>query len=287
MMRAKAYAKVNLALAVYPPSADGYHPLSGIFQSVSLFDTVSVEGASQDRVSVSNDEAPPDESNLAFKAVDAVRRLARVSTPVAVHVTKRIPSGAGLGGGSADAAAALGLMAGRYAIDDESATDIAESLGADVPFSYVGGSCRVEGRGERLTMIEQIDGFALALVVPPFSLSTPEVFRRWDSLDGPTGEVAPDSALPPRLRGGLPIRNDLYPAAVAVDPRIADWKDELTRLWGAHVMMTGSGSALFSYFSTQDEAADAACAVDLPVRAAEAAVPVWRGWEAITDDEGR
>ena len=283
-MRAKAFAKVNLALAVYPPSADGYHPLSGIFQSVSLFDTVSVEGASVDRVTVSNDEAPADESNLAFKAVDAVRRLARVSTPIAVHVKKRIPSGAGLGGGSADAAAALGLMARRYAIDDEEATDIAESLGADVPFSYVGGSRRVEGRGERLTVVEPIDGFALAIVVPPFSLSTAEVFRRWDSLGGPTGDVTPDSALPPRLRGDLPIRNDLYPAAVEVDPRVADWKDELTRFWGTHVVMTGSGSALFSYFSTLDEARDAVRAVDLPVRAAEAVVPVDHGWERVGDD---
>lgn len=279
MMRAKAFAKVNLALAVYPPSADGYHPLSGIFQSVSLFDTVSVAGASEDQVTVSNEEAPADESNLAFKAVDAVRRLARVSAPVAVDVRKRIPSGAGLGGGSADAAAALGLMAGRYVIADEDVADIAESLGADVPFSYVGGSCRVEGRGERLTEIDPIDGFALAIVVPPFSLSTPEVFRRWDSLDGPLGEVMPDAALPPRLRGDLPIRNDLYPAAVAVDPRVADWKDELTALWGTPVAMTGSGSALFSYFSTLDEASDAARAVDLPVRAAEAVVPVARGWE--------
>jgi len=284
MMRAKAFAKVNLALAVYPPSADGYHPISGIFQSVSLFDTVSVGGASQDRVTVSNDEAPADESNLAFKAVDAVRRLTRVSTPMAVDITKRIPSGAGLGGGSADAAAALGVMVGRYAIDDEAAADVAESLGADVPFSYVGGSRRVEGRGERLTSIEPIDGFALAIVVPPFSLSTPEVFRRWDALDGPTGDVMPDSALPPRLRGDLPIRNDLYPAAVALDRRVADWKDELTRLWGTDVAMTGSGSALFSYFSTLDEAGDAARAVDLPVRAAEAVVPVDHGWERIADD---
>ncbi len=285
MMRANAFAKVNLALAVYPPSADGYHPLSGIFVSVSLPDTVSVSDASWDQVTVSNDEAPADESNLAFKAVDAVRRLARVSTPMAVDIVKRIPAGAGLGGGSADAAAALGLMAQRYGLDDEAATDIAESLGADVPFSYVGGSRRVEGRGERLTRIEPIEGFALAIVVPPFSLSTPEVFRRWDDLDGPIGDVTPDAALPPRLRGDLPIRNDLYPAAVSVDPRIAEWRDELATMWSTHVAMTGSGSALFSYFSTIDEARDAARAVDLPVRAAEAVVPLDHGWRRIAEPE--
>ncbi|MCL1586809.1 MAG: 4-(cytidine 5'-diphospho)-2-C-methyl-D-erythritol kinase [Actinomycetia bacterium] len=284
-MHAEAFAKVNLSLVVYAPSADGYHPLSGVFQSVSWFDTVSITDARIDEVTVSNDEAPSDESNLAFKAVDAVRRMARVSTPVSVRITKRIPSGAGLGGGSADAAAALGLMAGRYGIDDEQAADIAESLGADVPFSYVGGSARVEGRGERLTAIAPMEGFALAIVVPPFSLSTPEVFRRWDSLGGPTGEMVPEPALPPRLRGGMPVRNDLYPAAVALDPRIADWRAELSRTWGAPVAMTGSGSALFSFFSTLDEARDAVDTVDLPTRATEAVVPVDHGWERMT--EGR
>ena len=281
MMHAKAFAKVNLSLVVYAPSADGYHPLSGVFQSVSWFDTVSITGARIDEVTVSNDEAPSDESNLAFKSVDAVRRLARISTPVSVRIMKRIPSGAGLGGGSADAAAALGLMASRYGIDDEQAADIAESLGADVPFSFVGGSRRVEGRGERLTEIEPMEGFALAIVVPPFSLSTPEVFRRWDSLGGPTGEMVPEPALPPRLRGGMPVRNDLYPAAVALDPRIADWKAELSRSWGTPVAMTGSGSALFSFFATLDEASDAVGTVDLPARAAEAVVPVVHGWERI------
>jgi len=282
MMRAQAFAKVNLALAVYPPSADGYHPLSGIFQSVSLYDTVTIQGASSDTVTVSNDEAPADESNLAFKAADAVRRAVRVSAPIAIDIVKRIPSGAGLGGGSADAAAALGLMATRFVLDEEAVADIAEALGADVPFSYVGGSCRVEGRGERLTVIEPMEGFALAIVVPPFSLSTPEVFRRWDMLDRPTGDVIPDAALPPRLRGGFPIRNDLFPAAVAVDPRVAEWKDELDRIWGTPVSMTGTGSALFAYFATLDEARDAVRAVGVPVRAAEAVVPVGHGWRAVS-----
>jgi 4-diphosphocytidyl-2C-methyl-D-erythritol kinase len=77
----------------------------------------------------------------------------------------------------------------------------------------------------------------------------------------------------------MPVRNDLYPAAVALDPRIAEWKAELGRSWGTPVAMTGSGSALFSFFSTLDEASDAARTVDLPVRAAEAVVPVNQGWE--------
>ena len=279
MMRARAFAKVNLALAVYPPSVDGYHPLSGIFQSVSLYDVVTIDGASNDTVTVSNDEAPQDHSNLAFLALDAARRAARISAPVALDITKRIPAGAGLGGGSADAAAALGLMAHRYDIDPDVAAGIAESLGADVPFAYTGGSCLVEGRGERITAIEPLEGFALVIVVPPFSLATPDVFRRWDEIGGPSGTPLSDASLPPTLRGGLPMRNDLYPAAISLDPRIDDWRAELASLWGTEVAMTGSGSALFAFFADLDEARDATGSVDTPARAVEAVTPVRHGWE--------
>ncbi len=280
-MRARAFAKVNLALAVYAPTADGFHPLSGIFQSVSLVDTVTIDGARSDVVTVSNLESPADTTNLAFLAVDAARRAARISSPVSIDLEKRIPSGAGLGGGSADAAAALGLVARRYGIDSDTVVEIAESLGSDIPFSLIGGTCLVEGRGERLTPMESFQDFALAVVVPPYSLVTADVYRRWDELGGPTGESLADSALPPSLRGGLAIRNDLYPAAVSLDPRIADWRSELCLRWGKGVAMTGSGSALFGFFATLDEAASALDAVDMPVRAAEAVEPVSKGWEQV------
>jgi len=279
MMQAHAFAKVNLALIVYPRTADGFHPLSGIFQSVSLSDTIVIADARNDSVSVSNDEAPSDTSNLAFSALDAARRAARVSLPMSIDITKRIPAGAGLGGGSADAAATLGLMAKRFRLDEDTISDIAASLGADVPFSYIGGSCRVEGRGERIRPMEPLDDFALALVVPPFALGTPEVFGRWDELGGPIGDVMSDSSLPPALRGGEAIRNDLYPAAASLDGRIGQWRDELQTRWGTEVAMTGSGSALFAFFSSIDEAADAASKVDLPNRAAEAVSLVPTGWE--------
>lgn len=280
-MRARAYAKVNLALTVHPPSADGYHPLRGIFQSVSLADTVTVEPASRDAVSVSNDEAPSDVTNLAWVALEVARRTARVTQPFSLDLAKTIPAGAGLGGGSADAAATLGLMARRYRIDPEEVTAIAEGLGADVPFALVGGTMLAEGRGERLHPLDDITGFALAIVVPPFSMSTPAVFRQWDAMDGPVADALPDDALPPSLRSGLPIRNDLFPAAVALDRRVGEWRDELAARWGTEVAMTGSGSALFGFFRDLDEAEDAAAAIDIPSRLAVGVEPTPRGWEAV------
>lgn len=277
-MRAEAFAKLNLTLEVFPRSADGYHPLRGVFQSVSLFDDVSIDPASDDSIRVDGGEAPEDETNLAWRALDTVRRHARVVSPLALRIRKRIPAGAGLGGGSADAAAALGLMADRFGLDGDATTELAEALGSDVPFSLVGGTKLVEGRGQRLRPFEQLGGFAIGIVVPPFSLSTPAVFSEWDRLDCPRGHDMNERYLPPLLRVGPPIRNDLFPAAVSLDPRVGEWRDEISQLWGRGVSMTGSGSALFAFFSTLDEARSAVESIDIPTRATEAVEPVSVGW---------
>jgi 4-diphosphocytidyl-2C-methyl-D-erythritol kinase len=89
--------------------------------------------------------------------------------------------------------------------------------------------------------------------------------------------------LPPALRDGPPIRNDLFPAAVSLDPRIGEWRDEVAQKWGTGVAMTGSGSALFAFFATLDEAESAVAVIDTPTRAAEAVVPVAVGWRRIDE----
>ena len=280
-MKAKAFAKVNLTLEVFPRSADGYHPLRGVFQSVSLFDEVSIESASDDTISIDGGDAPDDETNLAWKALDAARRHARIVSPLALRIRKRIPSGAGLGGGSADAAAALGMMADRFGLDKDQTQELAEALGSDVPFSLVGGTRLVEGRGQRLRPFEQLGSFALGIVVPPFSLATPAVFSEWDRLDCPLGHNMDNRFLPPLLRDGPPIRNDLFPAAVSLDQRVGEWCDEISKIWNTGVAMTGSGSALFALFSTLDEARSAVASIDIPTRATEAVEPVSMGWRRI------
>lgn len=280
-MIGSAFAKVNLALIVNSPSADGYHPLRGIFQSVSLSDTIEIAAADDDEVIVTNNEAPADETNIAWKALEAMRRVRRDAAPHRLTITKRIPSGAGLGGGSADAAAVIGLMADHPAVDEATGNDVAASLGSDVPFSLVGGSALVRGRGEIVDRMEPLSGFALVIVVPPFALSTPSVFREWDRLGEPLGTAMSDADLPPVLRGGEPIRNDLLPAAISMEPRVGEWIDELGSILGLPISMTGSGSGLFAYFSTEDEAADAARSLTIPARAIEPVTCVGRGWEPL------
>ncbi len=139
------------------------------------------------------------------------------------------------------------------------------------------------GRGEQVTPLPAVLGYALAVVVPPVELSTGQVYRAWDDLGGPTAAPLPVGALPPGLRGHAPLGNDLYPAAVAVAPLVAEWRHELEARWGRPVAMTGSGPTLFGFFVDLDEAAAAVAGIPPGARAANAVVPVAEGW-SVTEE---
>ena len=280
-MRARAYAKVNLGLQVRPVDGDGYHPLRGLFQNVDWSDEISVEDSETDAIEVPEGGAPADETNLAWRAVDAARSRGRTGGPIRVIVHKAIPSPAGLGGGSADAAAALSLAARRFSVSFDDVRSLAADLGSDVPFAVVGGTAIVTGRGEFVSPQPAASGFALGIVVPPIALETGAVYRAWDALGGPSGPTIDAGALPPDLRGYAPLANDLYPAAVSIAPGIDEWRAELAHRWGVPVVMTGSGAALFSYFPTRSEAEGALEAVPEGVSAMHAVEPVPYGWEVV------
>lgn len=283
MKRAAANAKVNLALRIEPPRTDGLHPLRGLFQSVDWIDEIALDNAEEDAVTV-HGEGPSDERNLAWQAVEVVRAAAGAVDPVALDLAKTIPTGAGLGGGSADAAAALILASRRFDVPHDEIRRLAYRLGSDVPFALVGGTAIVGGTGELISPQPVAAGFALAIVVPDLALDTGAVYRAWDELEGPSGPEIPVEALPPALRDYEPLANDLYPAAVSVAPQIDDWRAELEAAWGVPVVMTGSGSGLFAYFASIDEAADAAAAHPIPARVARAVSPAGSGWRVLVDE---
>jgi len=280
-MKARAYAKVNLGLRVRSADADGIHPLRGLFQTIDWHDEITLQDAEVDSIAVPGGGAPEDETNLAWQAVVAARELGRIDRPTRLVVSKQVPSPAGLGGGSADAAAALHLAARRFSVSFDDVRTLAVDLGSDVPFAFVGGTALVAGRGEFVTPRSDATGFALAIVVPPIVLSTSEVYRAWDELGGPSGRAIDVGVLPPVLREYSPLTNDLYPAAVAVAPEVDEWRAELAHRWGVPVVMTGSGAALFSYFPTRAEAEDAVAAAPNGATAARAAEPVARGHELV------
>ena len=131
-----------------------------------------------------------------------------------------------------------------------------------VPLFLIGGTLLMGGIGDKLESVQPVSGFAVAVAVPAFEMSTIEVYRRWDEMEGPEGETIVPRLLPPGLRDGIPIRNDLTPAAFDLEPTMADFMADLRLRWGGPVLMTGSGSGCFGFFPDPDEATDAAHSVE-------------------------
>ena len=211
-----APAKLTVSLRVTGVRADGFHLIDAEMVSLDLADElVFTDGDGLDIDGATGLAVPADDDNLVRRALRLAGRTAHV------HLTKRIPAGAGLGGGSADAAAVLRWAGFGDAI-------AAAELGADVPFCIRGGRARVTGIGEALEPLPHEDR-TYTLVTPPFGCSTPAVYRAWDDLGGPTA----------------PGANDLEPAALAVEPRLAEWRDRLGDATGAVPVLAGSGSTWF------------------------------------------
>jgi 4-diphosphocytidyl-2-C-methyl-D-erythritol kinase len=213
-MTERALAKLTLSLRVVGVRPDGYHLLESEMVTLDLAD--ELEFTEGDGLEIEGDDAvPPGEDNLVRRALRVAGRTAHV------RLRKRIPMGGGLGGGSADAAAAL-----RWAgVTD---LDVAASLGADVPFCLMGGRAMVTGIGEIVEPLPFVDR-AFTLLTPPFGVPTPAVYKMWDELGGPS----PDGP------------NDLEPAALAVEPRLAAWRDTLGDATGQTPVLAGSGSTWY------------------------------------------
>ncbi|MHB8670161.1 MAG: 4-(cytidine 5'-diphospho)-2-C-methyl-D-erythritol kinase [Acidimicrobiales bacterium] len=206
-----APAKLTLRLRVRGVRADGLHLLDAEMVTVDLADRISF-GPGDGLEVVGGEGVPTGEDNLVRRALAAVGRRA------AVRLEKHIPAGAGLGGGSADAAAVL-----RWAGCAD--LELAAALGADVPFCLLGGRARVTGVGEVVEPLP-VEERVFSLLTPPFGVSTTEVYRAWDALGGPRAEGP----------------NDLEPAALAVAPELAEWRDRLAEGTGAAPVLAGSGS---------------------------------------------
>ena len=250
-----APAKLNFSLLVSPPRSDGYHPLASLVQTIEWCDTLEVEAGE------GHDELESDiEDNLVTRALAMAREFGSVP-PLALTLYKQIPMAAGMGGGSSDAAAALLAASDFGDVPRESLPAVASRVGADVSLFLTGGTVLMGGVGEKIESVEPASGCAVAVVVPDFGLSTGDVYEMWDRLEGPQGDEVPSTLLPPALRGRMPMRNDLLPAALEVEPLLGDFMADVSAVWGTTVCLTGSGSACFGYFATLDEASDAASAV--------------------------
>ncbi len=211
----RALAKLTLSLRVTGRRDDGFHLLDAEMVTVDLADDLEFVDGDGLELLPGLTAGPLDDTNLVRRALRVVGRRAHV------RLRKRIPAGAGLGGGSADAAAVL-----RWAgVTDNG---VAASLGADVPFCLVGGRARVTGIGD---VVEPLifEDLAFTLLTPPLEVSTPAVYRAWENLGGPVFDGA----------------NDLEPAALVVEPRLGRWRDRLGDTTGLTPRLAGSGATWF------------------------------------------
>jgi 4-diphosphocytidyl-2-C-methyl-D-erythritol kinase len=252
-VRATAYPKLNLSLRVLGRRPDGYHDLESLVVSLGqphdVLEAFAVPAPGGVQVEVSGvevgEDVPSDHRNLAFIAAEKLLvRAGRSGHGVRLVLRKHIPAGGGLGGGSSDAAAAL-LAVRRLLdvdIDDAGVLSIAAEVGSDVPFCVRGGAAWMRGRGEVVEPVPTPSGLAFVVAIPPFRLSTPDVYRAWDKLGGPVSErVVP---APRRLAPVIgELVNDLEPAAEALEPRLVEFRTALETATGAPALLAGSGSA--------------------------------------------
>lgn len=277
MLQLEARAKINWTLDILGCREDGYHLMDMLMQSVALADIVTLEDAERlslrvapggHTTAVSAGEAsaepvPADERNIAYKAAVALQKYTGCRKGASICLQKNIPSGAGMGGGSADAAAVLVGLNRLWSLGlaREELLEIGLGLGADVPFMLTGGLARVGGIGEKIKVLAPAPVVWLALVQPCDGLSTKEIFTAYDS-------PAPGAVFArPRTEAAQQalLRGDLAALARAMDnvledisntkrPAIANTVKELEQAGALRGMMTGSGSVVYGVFANESSA---------------------------------
>ena len=253
-MTTEACAKVNLTLEVIGRRADGYHDLRSVVLPIALADTVEVTAAAE---LTCNLDYP---GELALKAARALQAAVGFRRGAAIRIVKRIPVGAGLGGGSADAAAVLRLLNGLWGLGLglERLAEIGAAVGSDVPSLVLGSAVLMEGRGERVRSVAAMP-LDLVLVTDDFALSTGEVYARARSAaDGSTARMLAALAGAARGQVAAALANGLFAAASALRPEIAAAVAAVKAAGALGATMTGSGSAVFGIAESPAAAAEIA-----------------------------
>jgi len=257
---ARAYAKINLTLDVLGRRADGYHELASVMQTIALHDVLSFQESDGTALQfVCNVPELAGGDNLVVQAAERICTRTGRRRGLRIELYKQVPSPAGLGGGSSDAACVLRTLDRWWHLDlrDEELTDLAVSLGSDVPFFLNGGTALVEGRGERVTPLPDLPGWWVVLVKPDLIVPTPQVFRRMDPSQYSDGRSTAEVVSHIRLHANPPVthlRNALEAPALALFPEIASWMAALRAAGASAVHMSGSGPTLFALFDELEPA---------------------------------
>lgn len=255
IIRLKVPAKLNLWLKILGRRADGYHELDTLLCPVSLYDELVLALKPAPGITLTVDDAPvrsipADSANLAFKAAELFLAHTGIPAGVDIRLLKRIPAGAGLGGGSADAAAVLYGLNALYGqpVNPDALAELALTLGADTPFFLMRRPARALGIGEKLTACESIFQLAAVIIFPGVAVPTTKIYH---NLKLPLTKMSKHSiclkaqkeVTLPNL--GFALRNDLENSALELFPEIGAAKNALKNAGFAHILMSGSGSAVF------------------------------------------
>ena len=262
----KAPAKINLGLCVKDKRPDGFHNIVSLFQTVSLYDELIIDHKNESGLSCDMPGVPLDGTNLVLRAERAFCDHFGIDTRLHYTLTKQIPSGAGLGGGSTDAAAAIRGCAKFHDIgsDNDTLRTIAENVGSDVPFLINGGTALVTGRGEHIVPIPWLYNFTYVIVYPAVSISTAWAYGHVTTHDS---VFTPCEAMLERLLMGEDVSadefcetivNDFEIPVIGAHPEIAKLKSHIMDSGARRSVMSGSGSAVIGICDSQDDASKAA-----------------------------
>jgi 4-diphosphocytidyl-2-C-methyl-D-erythritol kinase len=264
-VKIRAPAKINIGLRVVGKRIDGYHLIDTIMAPVSLYDEIYITKVAQKfrrsrslfTVTCDNPAVPRGAENLVYRAASVILEGVAINKPVKIHIQKKIPVGAGLGGGSSDAAATL-VGLNRFLGLDHSRQQLEKlglSLGTDVPFFIGGKPARARGVGERLSPIKSLPWNWAVIIYPGFSVATDWVYRNFEAkLTKPMANTSIISPLKKRSGQRKLLVNDLETVTLARYPRINSLKRKLIDEGAAGALMSGSGSAVFGLFDSRGNA---------------------------------
>ena len=259
-----AFAKINLTLDVLGKREDGYHDLKSVMQTISLRDDIEIDiGTGKPwRLLCDKENIPTDNTNLAWKAAEVyLNAMGKDADGIEIRITKRIPSEAGLGGGSADAAAVLRALNRHYGepLSIMALAELGAQVGSDVPFCVICGTAMVEGRGERVRKLPDMPDCVLVICKPEFSVSTPELYRKIDQCEiakHPDNQAMESAILSGDL--GKVAENvwNVFDPVVTADHLELNYIKSICNSYGSlNQQMTGSGSAVYAIMPSFEYAA--------------------------------
>ncbi len=260
-----SFAKINLSLHILGKRSDGFHEVRTVLQTISLHDELSFATRADGEFVLSCDdcEIPTDQSNLIFQAAQALRKAAGAGAGASVRLTKRIPTRAGLGGGSSNAAVALRGLARlwRLEVDEKGLTEIGASIGVDVPFFLLGGRALGAGTGSVITPLKDTPQKQLVVISPNASMSTAEAYATLSAPALTYFEGEPILAVSQREAISRDshlwdlsdkLVNDFEPVIFDREPEIERARNALLRAGAQHALLAGSGSSVFGIFGDVD-----------------------------------